>query len=134
MAERLVVTEAPTHWMHEQTGEPCTASGYTEEVPGYGKCYAHHQRIRRAIDTTGLVDDLQGVADAAEGDSNDNEIELLQGALDSALSLLGVKMPEARDRCDVCDEPYDKDDPHAGYDMCASCLHNARRSGWNPGD
>jgi hypothetical protein len=135
VAESLVVTEAPTRWVHESTSERCNvAGGFSSEAPGYGRCYAHHERIRRVIDPGNLLDTLQDVADAAEGDSNDKEIELLQDALDGALSLLGVKMPEARDRCDVCDEPYDKDDPHAGYDMCASCLHNARRSGWSPGD
>lgn len=34
--------------------------------------------------------------------------------------------------CSECGEPLDLDDPHAGYGMCASCLHDAERSGWTP--
>ena len=37
-------------------------------------------------------------------------------------------------RCSQCDEPLNQDDPHAGHGMCASCLHNALRSGWTPGE
>jgi hypothetical protein len=44
-----------------------------------------------------LRDALQDVADAAYGDSNDKEIELLREALDLTLSRLGVSMPEGHD-------------------------------------
>jgi hypothetical protein len=37
-----------------------------------------------------LRGELAEVADAAEGDSNDEEIEVLQAALDTALGLLGM--------------------------------------------
>lgn len=43
---------------------------------------------------------LQEVADASMGDSNDREIEALQDALDVALNLLGVEMPEPREEED----------------------------------
>jgi len=36
---------------------------------------------------------------------------------------------ELDDPCTICKEEEAED-----YKMCASCLHNARRSGWNPGD
>lgn len=36
----------------------------------------------------------QAAADAAHGDSNDDEIEMLQDALEAALALLGREMPE----------------------------------------
>lgn len=39
--------------------------------------------------------------------------------------------PVLEDPCSVCHaEEAERD----GYGMCASCEHNARRSGWNPGD
>lgn len=34
-------------------------------------------------------------------------------------------------RCEVCGESTG-DDPRAGHGMCASCLHDALRSGWTP--
>lgn len=42
----------------------------------------------------------------------------------------------------VCEDCHEPDNPCSqcgteeaeDYGMCASCLHNARRSGWNPGD
>lgn len=39
---------------------------------------------------------LQAAADTALGDSNDEEIQSLQEALDAALALLGMEMPEAK--------------------------------------
>lgn len=36
-------------------------------------------------------------------------------------------------RCVECSEPIDDADVHAGYGLCGSCLHNAVRSGWEPG-
>lgn len=41
-----------------------------------------------------LMHVAQGAADAANGDSNDEEIEALRDALDLALHLLGLTMPE----------------------------------------
>lgn len=34
--------------------------------------------------------------------------------------------------CNECGDEIDSTDPHAGYGMCASCLHDALRSGWDP--
>lgn len=34
--------------------------------------------------------------------------------------------------CSECGERVDDSDPHAGYGMCGSCLHDALRSGWTP--
>lgn len=39
----------------------------------------------------------QKAADAAAGDSNDEEIDLLRDALEQALALLGLGLPESRD-------------------------------------
>lgn len=46
--------------------------------------------------------------------------------LDAYVADLGT--PE----CSECGESVDTSDPHAGYGMCASCLHDAIRSGWTP--
>lgn len=35
--------------------------------------------------------------------------------------------------CSQCADVIDRDDVHAGHGMCGSCLHDARRSGWEPG-
>lgn len=37
-------------------------------------------------------------------------------------------------KCGECGEVINESDPHAGYGMCAGCLHDALRSGWNPGE
>lgn len=45
-----------------------------------------------------------------------------------------IRADEPVIRCTVCDHPIPPGDPHAGYGLCASCLHDARRSGWDPSD
>lgn len=47
-------------------------------------------------DMTELLDQCQAAADAAYGDSNDDEIELLRDALEMALARLGLEMPDGR--------------------------------------
>jgi hypothetical protein len=42
----------------------------------------------------------QAAQDAAYGDSNDEEIELLRDALEEALSALGLALPEGREDAD----------------------------------
>lgn len=44
-----------------------------------------------------LMADVQAAQDAAFGDSNDEEIDLLRGALEGALALLGLPLPDSRD-------------------------------------
>lgn len=44
-----------------------------------------------------VIEAAQNAADAAEGDSNDDEITALRVALDTALDALGLDMPEARE-------------------------------------
>lgn len=44
-----------------------------------------------------LKEACQAAANAAGGDSNDDEIQTLQEALEFALSLLGLEMPDAED-------------------------------------
>lgn len=36
--------------------------------------------------------------------------------------------------CSQCAETIEPDDVHAGYGMCGSCVHDALRSGWEPGE
>lgn len=36
--------------------------------------------------------------------------------------------------CRECGESVARDDVRAGYGMCGSCLHDALRSGWTPGE
>jgi len=44
-----------------------------------------------------LLETVQAAQDAAYGDSNDHEIELLRDAMEMALSALGLEIPEGRD-------------------------------------
>lgn len=37
-----------------------------------------------------------------------------------------------RPSCSECGDPVRNEDPHTGWGMCASCLHDAIRSGWEP--
>lgn len=46
----------------------------------------------------------------------------------------GLDLEVEGPRCSECSEIHDTDDPHAGYGMCASCLHDALRSGWDPNE
>lgn len=54
-----------------------------------------------ALDSSTLLDDVRAARAAAEGDSNDEELDALRNALDTALALLG--MPE------MYDDLYDPD-------------------------
>lgn len=86
----------------------------------------------------------QDAQNAALGDSNDREIELLRDALELALGALDMELPEG---IDPDDEDDDEDDDEGtlckecgeepayegDYGMCSSCLHDAYRSGWVPG-
>ena len=56
-----------------------------------------------------LLAEAQEAADAAYGDSNDSEIELLRGVAEGALSLLGLRFPDGRDPDDD-DEGDDLED------------------------
>lgn len=51
-----------------------------------------------------LMKDVQLAQDAAFGDINDTEINLLRGALEHALSLLGLDLPQGRGAYDPLDE------------------------------
>ena len=58
----------------------------------------------------------QEAQDAACGDSNDEEIDLLRGALEQALGLLELKLPEGRDPFDELPEHRFNPAP-----FCAKC-------------
>lgn len=74
-----------------------------------------------------LLGAAQDAEDASLADSNDGEIEALREAYEAAFSVLGIKIPEGREPCEQCDEA-----PAVEFGMCDSCIHDARRSGWNP--
>lgn len=69
----------------------------------------------------------QVAQDQAALDSNDDEIDSLREALEFALALLGLNLPEGREPCSECGEK-----PAEEFGMCDGCLHDAQRSGWNP--
>lgn len=47
--------------------------------------------------------------------------------------IVSVEMGPQGVECIECGE-FVEEDGHGGYGMCSSCVHNARRSGWTPGD
>ncbi len=76
------------------------ANGQGEELPEHEVLAHCAGLIREALKehkkrVAELMDDVQLAQDAAYGDSNDTEIELLRGALESAVELLGETMPDA---------------------------------------
>ncbi|WP_217181585.1 hypothetical protein [Streptomyces sp. AC495_CC817] len=86
---------------------------------------------------------LQSIADGynyaqrcAEAASNDEEIQALQDLVDSLLSYAGITVHEVEvEECDECDDEATNFWPELKepVQLCASCTHNARRSGWEPG-
>lgn len=50
-----------------------------------------HETLARVMEAA------QAAQDAAYGDSNDEEIDLLRGALEEALGALGLRLPEGRE-------------------------------------
>lgn len=42
--------------------------------------------------------------------------------------------PEPVNECRECGEDTGNDDPHTDWGFCSSCLHDALRSGWTPGE
>lgn len=45
----------------------------------------------------------------------------------------GKVLPVTRE-CKECEQEVEDTDVHAGHGMCGSCVHDATRSGWTPGD
>lgn len=61
-----------------------------------------------------------------------------QNYIDTGVHFLAAELDEEEDNVDDA-EPDDpcvvcRAEEAVDYGMCASCEHNARRSGWNPGD
>lgn len=82
--------------------------------------------------------------DAREGDSNDSEHEAAADLIEDLMGFAGIDVDDDTDEeededdsgpenpCSQCGQGIG-DDIHAGHGMCASCLHDAIRSGWEPG-
>lgn len=73
-----------------------------------------------------LQEALFRVEQSCDPADESEEVEALHEALRVALDLLDEEWPTF---CDNCDEGNEVDE----HDMCSSCLHNAYRSGWEPG-
>lgn len=72
----------------------------------------------------------------AEGDSNDEEIQALQELVDELLDFAGITVHDVEvEECDECDNEATNFwlELKKPVQMCDSCEHNARRSGWEPG-
>jgi hypothetical protein len=101
------------------------------------------EALRRLLDANADA----GVTDDAVSAAHDHAERLLasltydeagsasrQNRIDTGVYFLAVDededdTPELDDPCKICHAEEAVD-----YGMCASCEHNARRSGWNPGD
>lgn len=95
----------------------------------------------RTLAFTGTRDDsIEDAYDewnaAREGDSNDDELDAARSLIEALLDYASITEETADyESCDECDEPatifWPKlTDP---VQLCDSCTHNARRSGWEPG-
>lgn len=74
--------------------------------------------------------------EAAEGDGNDEEIDALNELIDELLSFASIEVEESEvPECDECEEIATNFWPNLTepVQLCDSCTHNARRSGWEPG-
>lgn len=109
------------------------AAQYVDEVVTpelQAECIAGHvdsETHWNIVDTDKVLAAAQEAQDAANLGSNDGEIGLLRDALDAALGALGLDLPEGREACEECG-----DKPAEEWGMCGSCLHDAKRAGWNP--
>lgn len=82
--------------------------------------------------------------EAREGDSNDSEHATAADLIEALMGFAGIDVDDDSDDseedhesgpenpCSQCGQDIG-DDVHAGHGMCASCLHDAVRSGWEPG-
>lgn len=57
----------------------------------------------------------------------------LGGSPLTAVSSLLEQLPRQWNLCVECGTLLDPYDVHGGHGMCGACLHNAIRSGWEPG-
>lgn len=88
------------------------------------------------FDQSRVENAYQAAMDAANGDSNDGEIDLLRELVDELLSYAAITVQtEEVTQCDECDDEADVTWPKLNppVALCDSCHHNARRSGWEPG-
>lgn len=88
------------------------------------------------VDQDRIANSYQAAKDAAEGDSNDGEISALNDLVDELMAYIGITVKEIEvPECDECDEQATWFWPNLTepVQMCDSCTHNARRSGWEPG-
>ncbi len=95
----------------------------------------------RSLTFTGPPDDSIGDAydewnAAREGDSNDAEHDSARELIEALLSYAGIiEQSTEVEECDECDDDatvfWPKLNPPV--QLCNSCHHNARRSGWEPG-
>lgn len=58
-------------------------------------------------------------------------VPLVEALHEAALDHL---QEEVEETCSECGAAIDDDDYRAGHGMCGSCLHDAERSGWTPGE
>lgn len=109
------------------------AAQYVDEVVTLelqDDCVAGHvdrETHWHTVDVDKVLAAAQAAQDQAALDSNDDEIDRLREALEEALRALGLSLPEGREACEQCGEA-----PAEEFGMCASCIHDAKRSGWNP--
>ena len=93
--------------------------------------------------TEGGDGELEGLTEAyntwqssKEEDSSDDEIDAAYDLIEQLLDFASIKVDsEEVEVCDECDEEAEIFWPKLvePVQLCSSCAHNARRSGWEPG-
>lgn len=74
--------------------------------------------------------------EAVDDSSSDEESLTASELIDELLGFASIEIDDVEvEQCDECDEEADMIWPKLNppVALCASCEHNARRSGWEPG-
>jgi len=81
--------------VEEETGED--AINRAQEISGWHWEAIPAEELNPLVKHADLLESAQEAQDAAYGDSNDDEIDWLRGALEMALNALGLEMPEGHE-------------------------------------
>jgi hypothetical protein len=93
-AQQWIVT-GTSMVVEEETGEEAIARA--QDMSGWHWEAVPAGELNPLVKHADLLETAQAAQDAAYGDSNDNEIELLRDAMEMALSALGLEIPEGRE-------------------------------------
>jgi hypothetical protein len=133
----------------ESVHDLMTAVGRKDSADWIVKCHAEtdeederedHDENWPASRNNNLAPVVDYVSEAAELEARGSD--WIRNAASDLRAIVAADADDAEEAtepegptCSECGETFDPvADLGAGWGMCASCVHNARRSGWNPGE